>query len=48
MSGKVFDLSGSYHAAFLNGLAWNLINLSIASWLLWRVRSQRVSTLLST
>ena len=48
MSGKVFDLSGSYHAAFLNGLAWNLINLSIASWLLWRVRAQRVSTLLST
>ena len=48
MSGKVFDLSGSYHAAFLNGLAWNLINLSIASWLLWRVRTQRGSTLLST
>ncbi|NBS97895.1 MAG: MFS transporter, partial [Betaproteobacteria bacterium] len=48
MSGKVFDLSGSYHAAFLNGLVWNLINLSIASWLLWRVRAQRVSTLLST
>ena len=37
MSGKVFDVTGSYHAAFLNGLAWNLLNLSIASWLLWRV-----------
>ena len=37
MSGKVFDLTGSYHAAFLNGIAWNLLNLSIASWLLWRV-----------
>jgi len=38
MSGEVFDLTGSYHAAFLNGLAWNLLNLSIASWLLWRWR----------
>jgi len=38
MSGKVFDLTGSYHAAFINGLAWNLLNLSIASFLLWRVK----------
>jgi MFS family permease len=38
MSGKVFDLTGSYHAAFLNGVAWNLLNLSIALFLLWRVR----------
>jgi MFS family permease len=37
MSGKVFDLTGSYHAAFINGLAWNLLNLSIATGLLWRV-----------
>ena len=34
MSGKVFDLTGSYHAAFLNGIAWNLLNLSIAFYLL--------------
>jgi hypothetical protein len=26
MSGKVFDLTGSYHAAFINGIAWNLLN----------------------
>ena len=38
MSGWVFDLTGSYHAAFLNGIAWNLLNLCIASWLFWRVR----------
>jgi MFS family permease len=38
MSGKVFDLTGSYHAAFLNGIAWNLLNFSIAFFLLWRVR----------
>lgn len=34
MSGAVFDLTGSYRAAFVNGLAWNLINVSIALWLL--------------
>lgn len=38
MSGKVFDLTGSYHAAFLNGIAWNLLNLSIALFLLYRLR----------
>ena len=34
MSGKVFDLTGSYHAAFLNGIGWNLLNLTIAVLLL--------------
>jgi MFS family permease len=38
MSGWVFDMTGSYHAAFLNGIAWNLLNLCIASWLFMRVR----------
>ena len=38
MSGKVFDLTGSYHAAFVNGALWNSLNLSIALFLLWRVR----------
>jgi len=36
MSGKVFDLTGSYHAAFLNGIAWNLLNGAIAVFLLRR------------
>jgi cell shape-determining protein MreD len=39
MSGKVFDLTGSYHAAFLNGVAWNLLNLTIAVFLLRHARS---------
>ena len=34
MSGEIYDLTGSYAAAFLNGIAWNLVNLSIALWLL--------------
>jgi len=38
MSGEIFDLTGSYHAAFLNGIAWNLVNLSIAVGLLLRAR----------
>ncbi len=38
MSGKVFDLTGSYHAAFVNGIAWNLLNMSIAVTLLVRAR----------
>ena len=38
MSGAIFDATGSYQAAFLNGLAWNLLNVSIASWLLLRTR----------
>ncbi len=42
MSGKVFDLTGSYHAAFLNGIAWNALNASIAIFLLMRVRGLRL------
>jgi MFS family permease len=36
MSGVIFDLTGSYRAAFANGLVWNLVNASIALWLLMR------------
>ncbi len=36
MSGVIFDVTGSYMAAFLNGLAWNLVNVSIVAWLLMR------------
>lgn len=41
MSGKVFDLTGSYQAAFINGIAWNLLNLSIAVFLLRRSQRPR-------
>jgi MFS family permease len=34
MSGVLFDLTGSYRAAFVNGILWNLLNLGIAFWLL--------------
>jgi MFS family permease len=36
MSGVIFDVTGSYKAAFGNGILWNLLNVSIAAWLLRR------------
>ncbi|HZP87600.1 MAG TPA: MFS transporter [Burkholderiales bacterium] len=36
MSGAIFDLTGSYRSAFLNGIAWNALNLTIAGLLLRR------------
>ena len=36
MSGMVFDLTGSYQTAFLNGIAWNVLNIGIAVGLLRR------------
>ena len=38
MSGAIFDLTGSYDAAFLNGVAWNLLNVAIVLFLLYRSR----------
>ena len=32
----IYDLTGSYHAAFLNGILWNLLNVAIALGLLRR------------
>ena len=39
LSGWIFDMTGSYDAAFINGIAWNLLNLAIAGWLYRRMRS---------
>nr|WP_298682546.1 MFS transporter [uncultured Dongia sp.] len=36
LSGIIYDLTGSYQVAFLNGIAWNLVNMGIALWLLLR------------
>ena len=37
MSGAIFDFTGSYRAAFINGIGWNLLNLTIAFFLLRRL-----------
>jgi MFS family permease len=38
MSGAIFDASGSYRAAFLNGIGWNLLNVGIVLFLLARAK----------
>ena len=42
MSGWIFDVTGSYRAAFLNGIAWNLLNIAVMVFLLQRGRSRHV------
>ncbi len=44
MSGVIFDLTGSYHAAFLNGLVWNLLNVTIVLWLVLRPGARLAAT----
>ncbi|NYT36820.1 MFS transporter [Allopusillimonas soli] len=38
LSGAIYDLSGGYRAAFVNGIAWNLLNGSIVAYLIFRAR----------
>ncbi|MFQ3454913.1 MFS transporter [Bradyrhizobium sp. UFLA01-814] len=40
ISGVIFDATGSYAAAFANGLAWNLLNVSIIVLLMMRARQR--------
>lgn len=44
MSGLIFDFTGSYRAAFLNGIAWNALNVAIALWLILRPRRLAMAT----
>jgi len=48
ISGWIFDLSGSYEAAFMNGIAWNMVNLLIVLGLLaLHARSRRPGRLVN-
>jgi MFS family permease len=40
MSGWIYDVSGSYTLAFVNGIIWNGGNIAIMLWLLMRSRSR--------
>ena len=40
VSGVIFDLTGSYAAAFANGFAWNLLNIAIVLTMLLRGRQR--------
>jgi MFS family permease len=42
ISGVIFDATGSYQAAFLNGLGWNALNVTIMVLLLIRSRQRLV------
>ena len=48
LSGAIFDLTGSYRAAFVNGIAWNLLNIGIVLLLLYRDRKLAGSRLYSS
>jgi MFS family permease len=41
MSGWIFDLTGSYRMALINGIGWNLLNMAIGFWLFQRWRGRR-------
>jgi MFS family permease len=43
ISGVIFDATGSYSAAFLNGLGWNVLNMAIITGLLLRSRQRRLA-----
>jgi len=43
LSGAIFDITGSYYAAFGNGVLWNLLNGSIVLWLLLRSRRRQLA-----
>ena len=36
MSGYIYDVTGSYHLAFLNGMIWNLFNVAVIAFLIFR------------
>lgn len=43
MTGFIYDLTGSYQIAFLNGIAWNWLNIMILGTVLWRSRPPRMN-----
>jgi MFS family permease len=44
MTGVIYDLTGSYAAAFLNGIAWNVVNVSAMLIVLGRSRQRPMLT----
>jgi len=48
MSGWIYDASGSYQLAFLNGIAWNALNIGVMLTILLRSRPRRPEAALAT
>lgn len=40
-SGWIFDVTGSYQAAFIHGIAWNVLNVGIMAMILFRSKGPR-------
>lgn len=47
MSGLIYDLSGSYRLAFINGIVWNGANIAIMLWLLSRSKPRALTGVLA-
>ncbi|MDQ8731073.1 MFS transporter [Bradyrhizobium sp. LHD-71] len=45
LAGAIYDWTGSYSAALVNGIAWNVVNMATVVWLLRRKRQQAVGAL---
>lgn len=45
MSGWIYVKTGSYELAFINGIAWNLLNMMIAGFFLWWTKPSQPATL---
>ena len=41
LSGEIYDLTQSYKLAFVNGIVWNLMNVIIVSYIMWKVIFQK-------
>lgn len=41
MSGWIFDVTGSYQMAFINGIIWNFLNIAIMAMILMRTRPRK-------
>ncbi|WP_025898824.1 MFS transporter [Sneathiella glossodoripedis] len=41
LSGLIYDLTQSYDAAFINGIAWNLLNIACMTFILMRSKPRR-------
>lgn len=44
MSGWIYDATGSYEWAFLNGIGWNFLNIGIIAMILMRTRARGLAT----
>jgi MFS family permease len=40
LAGAIYDATGSYAAALINGIAWNIVNVAIVLWLLRQMRGR--------